>query len=169
MKKLCILLVALLVSFNLTACGSSPSGGTPDGDAAHGTTAGNTDKSQQFGEGTLDKYAVKFTDAVLATDYEGHDAIVISYDYTNNDEDAASAMVALYIKAFQDGVELEHAYGIQGVEYNSDNETKDLKTGATLNCQTAFVLTSASPVEVEATAAFSFSSDKVTYTYQITE
>ena len=132
MKKLCILLVALLVSFNLTACGSSPSGGTSDGDAAHGTTVGNTDKSQQFGEGTLDKYAVKFTDAVLATDYEGHDAIVISYD-------------------------------------NSDNEMKDLKTGATLNCQTAFVLTSASPVEVEATAAFSFSSDKVTYTYQITE
>ena len=78
-------------------------------------------------------------------------------------------MVALYIKAFQDGVELEHAYGIQGVEYNSDNEMKDLKTGATLNCQTAFVLTSASHVDVEATAAFSFSSDKVTYTYQITE
>lgn len=44
-----------------------------------------------------------------------------------------------------------------------------LNSGTTLNCQTAFILVSASPVTLEATAAFSLSSDKVTCTYQLSE
>lgn len=163
MKKLCIMLAALLFSLTLAACGSIPSSGTSDGDT------GSPDKSQQSGEGTLDKYAIKFTDAVLATDYEGHDVIVVSYDYTNNSEAAASAMAALSINAFQDGMDLEYAFDIRGMAYSPDNEMKALSSGTTLNCQTAFILVSASPVTLEATAAFSLSSDKVTCTYQLSE
>ena len=44
-----------------------------------------------------------------------------------------------------------------------------LNSGTTLNCRTAFILVSASQVTLEATAAFSLSSDKVTCTYQLSE
>lgn len=172
MRKTWVIITALILSLSLAACGGNPTdSGTSDGGADNGTVeTGSVDKAQQVGEGTLDEYAIKFTGASLAKDYEGNDVIVISYDFTNNGEEATSAMVSLYIQAFQDGVELDAAYGISGDDgYSADNSMKDLQTGATLNCQSAFVLTSTSPVEVEASPAFSFSEDMVTYTYKFAE
>lgn len=165
MRKAWIWIVVLLLSLALTACGSS----SPSGSDTTGTSSAN--KSEQVGEGTLDKYAVKFTGASLAKDYDGNDVIIVSYDFTNNSEENASAMISLLVTAFQDGVELEHAYFIDAPDgYNSDNQMKDLKTGATLNCQEAYILSNTtSPVEVEAKASFSLSSDKVIETFQIAE
>ena len=107
MRKAWVIITALILSLSLAACGGSS--------ADRGTMGkGNIDKAQQVGEGTLDEYAIKFTGASLAKDYEGNDVIVISYDFTNNGEEAASAIVSLYIQAFQDGVELDTADGVSG-------------------------------------------------------
>jgi len=164
MRRIRIAAIVLLLSLFLTACGgTTPEGGSADSGKVSGT--------EQVGEGTVGKYTVKFTDAALAKDYDGKDVIIVSYDFTNNDEETTSAMVSLVVKAFQDGVELERAYFLDGADgYDADNIMKDLKTGATLNCQEAYILSSmSSPVEVEAKASFSFSDEKVTYTYQLAE
>lgn len=164
MKKTWVVVAVLLLSLSLAACGSSSS----SSDTANADTAS---KTEQVGEGTLGEYAVKFTDATLAKDYEGKDVIIVSYDFTNNGEESASAMVSITVKAFQDGVELSDAYLIDASDvYNAENQMKELKTGATLNCQEAYVLSSTtSPIEVEAQAAFSFSDEKVVNTYQIAQ
>ena len=119
----------------------------------------------------MGKYAVKFTGYTLAKDYQGQDTVIISFDFTNNNEDATSAMVALNIDAYQDGIELESAILTDAPEgYDSESEMKNIKQGATLNCQKAFVLSNtSSPVEVEAEELFSFSSDKVVCTYAIAD
>lgn len=170
MKKFLTLLLALVLALGLTACGSSSVGDT-------NTPAGSDSQQQEStpsspdGEGTLGKYAVKFTGYTLAKDYQGQDTVIISFDFTNNDEDATSAMVALNIDAYQDGIELESAILTDAPEgYDSESEMKNIKQGATLNCQKAFVLSNtSSPVEVEAEELFSLSSDKVVCTYAIAD
>ena len=140
MKKFLTLLLALVLALGLTACGSSSAGDTNTG-------------------------------YTLAKDYQGQDTVIISFDFTNNNEDATSAMVALNIDAYQDGIELESAILTDAPEgYDSESEMKNIKQGATLNCQKAFVLSNtSSPVEVEAEELFSFSSDKVVCTYAIAD
>lgn len=169
MKKFLTLLLALVLALGLTACGSSSAGDT-------NTPAGSDSQQQEStsspdGEGTLGKYAVKFTGYTLAKDYQGQDTVIISFDFNNNDEDATSAMVALNIDAYQDGIELESAILTDAPEgYDSESEMKNIKQGATLNCQKAFVLSNtSSPVEVEAEELFSLSSDKVVCTYAIAD
>ena len=154
MKKFLTLLLALVLALGLTACGSSSAGDT-------NTPAGSDSQQQEStpsspdGEGTLGKYAT----------------VIISFDFTNNNEDATSAMVALNIDAYQDGIELESAILTDAPEgYDSESEMKNIKQGATLNCQKAFVLSNtSSPVEVEAEELFSLSSDKVVCTYAIAD
>lgn len=108
MKKYLTLLLVLVLALGLTACGSSSAGDT-------NTPAGSDSQQQEStpsspdGEGTLGKYAVKFTGYTLAKDYQGQDTVIISFDFTNNNENATSAMVALNIDAYQDGIELESA------------------------------------------------------------
>ncbi len=79
-------------------------------------------------------------------------------------------MSAAHAKAFQDGVQLEVALIMNADVYNSENSMKEIKTGATLNVQEAWVLTSeSSPVEVELEEFLSFSDEKLEKTFEIAE
>ncbi len=89
--------------------------------------------------------------------------IVITYAWTNNSEDTTSAMAAMYEKAFQDGVQLESEYLYDNPNYSSDNASKEVRPGTTLDIQHAFLMTSeTSLVEFELSEAFSWSDDKLT-------
>ena len=171
MKKLLSLCLVLLLSFLLVACGggtsSSAQGEDPApvaGDNADSSPA-QTDPApaETAGEGDLGDYHVRVTGYRLAKDYDGKDAVILDYEFTNNGEDAASAMFSLSFKLYQDGIELERAVVLDD-SYDSDNELKDIKTGATLACQCAYVLgNTTSPVEVEISEWISFSDDVVAY------
>lgn len=88
-------------------------------------------------------------DATLSKDYEDKDAIIVSYDFTNNGENETSFMVAISAKAYQDGIELESAI-IMGDDLNAEDQMKNIKPGATLTVKKAYVLdNNTSPVEVE--------------------
>ena len=166
MKKLICIVIAALMLLSLTACGS---GGTDNKTAEKPgeTTAGSQetekiDMKQQEQEGDLGDYHVKFVDFTPAKDYEGKDVIVVNWEFTNNSEDTTSADVAVYIKAFQNGVELDPAYvDLDG----ADNSMKDIRPGTTLDIHTSFVLADTSTVEFEATELISFSDDMVVTTY----
>ena len=171
MKKLLAILLAATMFFSLSACGNEVTS-VLDG----ATVTGNESKNEAAataaeGQGTLGDYGICFTGYTLAKDYEGNDAIIINYDYTNNSEGTTSAMFALYIQVFQDGIECERAILMDTPEdYNAENEMKDIKPGATLNCQCAYVLSNTtSPVELEAKESISFNDDVVTCTYNIAE
>lgn len=104
-------------------------------------------------------YVVEVKGAKLAKDYDGNPAIVIDYAFTNASDETTSAFVALSDQAFQDGVSLESAIISDDSVYDSDLSWKDIRPGTTLDCQTAFILTSeTSTVEVEFEEFANFSS-----------
>lgn len=136
------------------------SGELPDATAASGP---------QQSEGVLGDYAVKITGYRLAKDYEGKDVIIIQYDFTNNGADAESAMFALTMTAFQDGIQLETAFMLDD-SYQGDNSSKDIKPGVTISCESAYELpNTTSPVEFEVSELFSFDSTSVVETFNIAE
>ena len=113
-------------------------------------------------------YTVEILSARKSTDYEGKDAIVIRYSFTNNSDDATSFMFATQSKAFQDGVELEMAVLMDDDTYNSQDLTKEIKTGASIEVEKAFVLDSDSPVEAEVSELVSFDDEqKVEKTFDL--
>lgn len=166
MKKILLFALVLALSFSLLGCGSTSSPDT----ASESENADNEATIQQSNSnaGTLGDYAISFTGCTTAKDYEGKDVIIVSYDFTNNSDEATSAALALYVKAFQNGIELENGIVIDDIDgYNSDNYMKDIKPGVTLNVQEAFVLSDTSSVEFEASEFISFSDDVVSFTYSL--
>ena len=120
--------------------------------------------SAASGAVTVGDYTVEIKDAFKAADYEGKDAIVITYTWTNNSEETTSAMVSLMEKAFQDGVQLDNAilYDVDG--YDPAPYMAEIRPGVSLDVQEAFVLRSGSPVEVEVSDLFGFA-DPATKTF----
>lgn len=118
--------------------------------------------------GTLGDYAAEIKDFVLTKDYSGKPAIVITYSFTNNSEDATSAMVALIGSAYQNGVQLGSTIIADDKIYNFSNSMLDIKAGGSLDIQAAYSLTSeTAPVEFELSELISFSEDALGKTYEI--
>lgn len=178
-KKILASALSLIVLFALSACSveDSTSSKQPDSTPYQATqddpiqTVQPTEpaSAETLEEaGALGDYAVEIHDSELTKDYNGNPAIIISYSFTNNAEDAISGMVALSNIAFQNGVQLDTAI-ITGRDIGTD-QMKDIKTGATIELQAAFLLTSdTAPVEFEVSELISFSSEKLGKIFEISE
>lgn len=110
---------------------------------------------KQEGEGTLGNFTVKIGDAETVKDYEGNPAILITYDFTNNDEKAQSFGMSVMPKAFQDGIECKDAYLPSDVKYE-DNYMVEIKPGKSITVQRAYKLDGETAVDVEVTELISF-------------
>lgn len=136
-KKVFAFLLSLIMVFAFAACGSSESA----------EEAGPTDS------GTLGDYDVTIKDCQVVTDFEGNSAIAITYDFTNNSDDATSFMVAMDYSVFQDGVELEYTSvytDADSLDAMDDATWTDIQPGTTLEVTTTHKLNdTTNPVEVE--------------------
>lgn len=98
-------------------------------------------------------YTVLYKGASIMTDDEGKDAVVLTLDYTNNSKDPTAYWVAIYEKAFQDGIQLDMAMVyVSEDSFTTVTEDKftEIDPGKTFEVHTAFVLRDASaPVEVK--------------------
>ena len=120
--------------------------------------------------GDLGKYHVEIGEYTLEKDYNGNPAIVISYTYTNNDDEAASAMFAISERAFQNGISLESAYFANDSIVDSSASMKDVQPGGSLEIKKGYLLTSSTaPVEFEVTESISFDDDMLGKTFIINE
>lgn len=161
--------LAAVFALCLTGCSGEPteSGGQPAQSNAVETTS-PAPENEQTGAGSLGDYSVEILSARKSTDYEDKDAIIIRYNFTNNSDEAASFMFATQSKAFQDGVELEMAMMMDDT-YNSQDLTKEIKPGASIEVEKAFVLNGDSPVEAEVTELISFDDEeKIEKTFDLT-
>lgn len=147
---LCI--VSLVISLvSLTMCGAIL-GST----SSSSSSSSSSDSSEQASEVAVDSdYAVTIDDTYVTTDYEGKQVLVVNYSWTNNSDDATSAAVALHEQAYQNGVELEHAYFIDGVDQGGD--MNDVKPGSGTSYTKAYELSDDSDVTLEVTELISFS------------
>lgn len=117
------------------------------------------DTAKQPNDGTIGDYKCVVKSAVKCKDYAGKDAILITYDFTNNSDDAISFDIALDTSVFQGGVELETAI----LDEETDLlDTAEIKPGITKEVKKAYLLRDASTeLEVEISELISFSDDKI--------
>lgn len=153
-KRLMAITIAAMLLAMLTACGGS---GDADAqttqDTGSATTAAQTDEASnedtaEPSDGTLGSYAVEIKGAKLCKDYEGNNAIMITYSWTNNSDETTSPMGSMMEEAFQDGVQMETA--IVDFEYN-DGLT-DVRPGTTIDVEAIYKMNSQSKVEFEISA-----------------
>ncbi len=120
-------------------------------------------------ENTLGDYLLEIKSCRLAKDYEGKDVAIVMYNFTNNADDAASFMFAFEDSAYQNGVGLNEAYVLaDSANYSSDNQTKEIKKGASLDIEVAYELNdTTSDIEVEVGQLFSFDESIITKTFSL--
>ena len=167
MKKALSLLLVLVVlcSFAIFALGSGSDEGTSDqgGGSAEGTAADNTN---------LGDYSVEIKSCRLAKSYDDKDVVIITYTFTNvKGDDATAFYVAFDDTAYQNGVGLNEAYVLaDSANYSADNQTKEIKKGASLDVEVAYELNDATTdVEVEVKELFSFSDKVLKKTFKIAQ
>lgn len=113
------------------------------------------------GVGDIGDYHVKILDATVTKDYNGTPAIVVNFEFTNNAGDAVMFLASTDVTAYQDGVELDTAMIMNESVYDAGLAQKKIKPGVSLVVQSAFVLSSESPVKIEVTKFMSSWNDTV--------
>lgn len=167
MKKLISLLLAvlLMVSFGAFAIAS----GSDDNESEdQGKDSAVTEKNEK---NQLGDYSLTIDSCRLAKDYSDKDVVIVKYTFTNNDDDPTSFMVAFEDNAYQDDIGLNEAFILdESANYSSDNQTKEIKKGASLEVEVAYELNDTkADVVVEVKELISFSDKTLTKTFSITE
>lgn len=126
-------------------------------------------ETEASNENTLGSYEVEIKNARLTETYDGKPAVVITYGFTNYSEESASFYISIDDTVYQNDIGLNEAIMLKdGDAYSSDNQTKEIKKGATLDVDVAYELNDdESDVVVEAKEYISFTDDVVTRTFSI--
>jgi len=161
MKRVIVLLLSVILVLSFAGCSSGDS------------SESGSEQAAASDSGTLGDYDVSIKDYKLVKDYEGNDAIAITYDFTNNGEDAISFEGAVLCTVFQDGVELDIAtvyLDEDEMTYLDDDSWKEIQTGKTIEVTTTHLLNdTANDVTVEVEEIISFDDSKLTKTFEIAQ
>lgn len=159
--------IAVLLAFGLCAIASSDSGDSNDDQGSDNATS---DKGK---DSNISYYNVEIKSCRLAKDYAGNPIAIITYSFTNNSEDPASFMFAFDDNVYQNGVGLNSClFADDTANYSSENQTKQIKTGATLDVEVAYVLNdTTTDLEVEVTRLIDLwdTDEMVKKTFKISE
>ena len=165
MKKLLslILAIVLIAVFGVFALASGEDAATNQGS---GTVSGdNGDATEEIGD-----YSVVIDSCRLAKDWNGGDVVIVKYIFTNNNSDeSANFMFAFDNEVYQGGVGLNEAYFLaDSANYDSGNQTKDIKKGASIEVEVAYELNdTTTDIEVELQELFSFDDTTITKTFSL--
>lgn len=165
MKRTIILMMTLLLTLAM-AVSFSGCAGDEEG-------SGSQEETKVSDAGALGDYDVAIGDYSIVKDYEGSDAIAVTYEFTNNGEDAIAFDVACMYTVFQDGVELEYTtvYEDEDSFTMLDEATmSEIQPGTTIEVTTTSRLANlTSPVTVEVEEFMGMSGDKLTKTFDIAQ
>ena len=168
MKKSKILLAVLLcLLFVLFAVASGDDSSTT---VDQGSDSAET--NQAVNDSALGDYSLEILDSRMAKDFEGKDVIIVKYKFTNNNNDTATAFfTAFEDAAFQNGIGLNEAFVLDNsANYSADNQTKEIKKGASLEIEVAYELNdTTSDVVIEVSELFSLDDKTIQKTFKITE
>lgn len=163
MKRVKVLLsVVIVLMFAMFALGSGESTSENQGTGAAQKAETNTN---------IGDYAVEIQSCRLAKDFEGKDVVIVKYLYKNVANDNPTAFyIAFDDTVYQNGVGLNEAFILaDSANYSSDNQMKEIKKGASLEVEVAYVLNdTTTEIEVEVKELFSFDNTTITKTFSIT-
>ncbi|MBP3307888.1 MAG: DUF5067 domain-containing protein [Clostridia bacterium] len=135
------------------------------------TNSGETDNNStnNSSASTLGKYKIAIDSYRLSEDYQGEPIIIVKYIFTNNDDDPASFLFSLECDVFQDGIGLNECYFVDdSANYSSDNQTKEIKKGSSIEVEVAYVLNDeTTDVEIEVSELISLSDKKISKIFSI--
>ena len=158
-----------LIAVLLTGCGGSEGPSSAGGQMVESTASAAGETDRVVSEGKLGDYYVKILDCETGLkDCDDKPVIGVTYEFTNQSEDAIAFDSALYATAYQDGVELDLAIldGAYPEEY--ENASRNIKPGKTLTCKGYYVMTSETdPVEVEVIELIALNGGKLARTFPI--
>lgn len=127
MKKIVMLMLSLLLMFSFTACG----GGGGDSES---TKSEKSDPNvMQIGD-----YKAEFKGYEIVKDSNEDDAIVVTWEYTNNGEEAKSFTWAFDYALTQDGEKLENSTMFVKDTYDAVDDAMgtDVEPGKSLEVKT---------------------------------
>lgn len=115
----------------------------------------------------LGDYTMTIQGYSLASDYEGKNALIIDYDWVNNSDEAASPFVTFELKGFQNNVETEDVFMVDGVDLGTGQ--KEVRPeGTIVGAQDIVGIDSLDePLELELDVLFSFDSNAYTTTVDL--
>jgi hypothetical protein len=143
---------------NSNVSSSSISAGT-ENSSSNDSDSSISAETEDKPEGTIGDYVCVVKSATLCKDYAGKDAVLITYEFTNNSSDAISFDVALKDSVYQDGIGLETAILDEDTDLLVD---VDIKPGITKEVKKAYELRDTStPLEIEVSELISLSDDKL--------
>lgn len=117
-------------------------------------------------KGTVGDSYIEVKDWQIKYDYSGKPALVLTYDWTNNSKDTTSALMAVSVKGFQKGAELDIGFLLDN-SIDTGSSIRDVRPGTTITVQEVFTLyDTESEVEFEITELWDFygSSNKIEFT-----
>lgn len=163
-KWIIIAVVAVvIILIAVIASGGSDDSSSEDSNASAVTSAVSAESEEKAND-TVGDYKCVVKGAKLCKDLTGKDAVLITYEFTNNSDSAVSFDVALDARAYQDGVGLETAI----LDEDTDYLDVDIKPGVTKEVKKAYNLRDTSTeIEIEVSELISFSDDKIVTTVEI--
>ena len=163
-KWIIIAVVAVvIILIAVIASGGSDDSSSEDSNASAVTSAVSAESEEKAND-TVGDFKCVVKGAKLCKDLTGKDAVLITYEFTNNSDSAVSFDVALDARAYQDGVGLETAI----LDEDTDYLDVDIKPGVTKEVKKAYNLRDTSTeIEIEVSELISFSDDKIVTTLEI--
>lgn len=162
-----IIVVVVIVLISSLSGSDSDSKSTTEPNSISSQSASNeNDKSSDVqaeengneNNNTVGDYKCVVKKAVLCKDYAKKDAVLITYEFTNNSKESVSFDVALKDDVYQDGIALETAI----LEDDTDLLDVKIKPGVTKEVKKAYKLRDTkTSLDVEISELISFSDDKI--------
>lgn len=174
MKKFlsALLICILLLTFWVFALGSGEDDETVSEQAGTVTDTDNNNvtETEKEPDNALGDYIIEIKECRLAKDFEKKPVVIVTYSFTNQEDDsAASFAAAIEENVYQNGVGLNECYFLDdSYNYNGENATKEIKKGATIDVDVAYVLNDeTTPIDVEVKELFSFSDKVITRQFEL--
>ncbi len=162
--RIAISAVIVFVHIGIFAGGSSAS--SEAGNAVSAESSSVSAQEQERAQGQIGDYVCTVESAEKCNDWNGKNAVKITYSFTNNSSGAESFDSALQTEVYQNGVELQSTFTRDyadeiGIEPN-------IKPGASKEVSKVYELEDdSSQVEIEISEFTSFGSDKLNYTVEL--
>ena len=164
-KKRMIILIGVVVAIIIIIASSGGSSGNNDDSNAQGNNDSVAAEQEDI-KGAIGKYVCTVKSAKVCKNWEGKDAVKITYEFTNNAKDAQSFDFALKDDLYQDGIGLESSF-ISSEDGDWGIDVK-IKPGTTKEVSKVYILRDKkTPIDIEISELISFNDDKLTYTVDL--